>query len=458
MPKQALNKEKLQSELLTYLRRQGLSSSQSLCQTFKISQPTLSRILSTIKDKLLIIGKAQNTKYAVIRKINNVTTPVPLYEIIEEGNCRHLGVLHALEPHGFYFESQIISEAKSEFYPDLPYFLNDLRPTGFLGRLIPTQHTDLNLPNDIKLWTAEHCLAFLSNRGWNCIGNFILGEQSFQLYLQNHQSIAHGIQKKNRENIYAQFANNVLSTGDVGSSAAGEQPKFMTMLLPEIKHVLVKFSPPFNTEIGRRVADLMISEQIALRVLKKNSQQAADTEILMGENRLFLEVERFDRGNNFSRYGLISLGSLDAEFAGISGTWSKTSQELIKQKILPQSFYEKIRWLELFGNLIANTDMHLYNLSFFTKGLRIIELAPVYDMLPMLFMPRNNQILQIEFKPPLPSPEDGKIWHTAHNAACDFWNEVLMDARISVEFKRIAQQSYDKITMLKDIAHLLPKN
>jgi hypothetical protein len=288
-------------------------------------------------------------------------------------------------PQGFYFESKIISETKSSIYPDLPYFLNDLRPAGFLGRLIPRQNTDLNLPSDISFWSADNCLVFLTSRTWNTIGNYIVGEASFQLYLQNYQSIKQGINNAAREKSYLQYADDILSIGDIGSSAGGEQPKFMTMLLPNKKQVIVKFSPPIDTEIGLRVADLMICEHLALQVLKKYSQESANSKILLFENKVFLEVERFDRGDTLARRGLISLCSLDAEFTGITGTWSQTSKALIEEKIIPKSFYKNIRWREIFGNLIANADMHLYNLSFFTRGLNVIALAPVYDM------PKNKE-------------------------------------------------------------------
>lgn len=455
MTRKQLDKTKLQTEILAYLSRFGPTPAQILCHTFKISQPTLSRILSMTKDKLFVIGRAQETKYALRRKIDGVVVPIPIYEIQEDSSTRHLGVLHPLQPQGFYFESQL-ADTKSALYLDLPYFLNDLRPTGFLGRLIPTQHKDLELPLDIRLWTSEHCLKFLTTCEWNSIGNFIVGEKAFQLYLQNCQSIKNGVESKNRAKQYLQYANDILSIGDAGSSAAGEQPKFITILLPEIKHVIVKFSPPMNTEIGIRVADLLICESIASHILRKHGHAAANTEIIIYQDRVFLEINRFDRMNQFARRGLITLFSLDLEFSGTLSSWSKTSIELIKQKILPSTFYEIIRFRELFGDLIGNNDMHLANFSFFTNGLQVIEAAPVYDMSPMIFMPRANQIINKPFDPPLPFPEERKLWSFAYSAASEFWNAVLNDDRISVAFKQIAQVCKNKIDELNKIIPFLP--
>jgi hypothetical protein len=456
MPKKKiLDKEKIQSEILAFISLHGVASPQMLCQLFKISQPTLSRILSAIKSELVVIGKARETQYAIQRKITDTAMPIAIYEIREDGSSRQFGILYAIKPNGFYFEAKT-QDATSGIYNDLPYFLNDLRPTGFLGRFIPIQNEDLHLPKDISLWTAEHCLKYLSQRGWNTIGNFIMGDLSFQLYLEKSHS-KNGIETKNRENNYAVYANDVLAAGDPGSSAGGEHPKFTAILLPENQHVLVKFSAPIDTDIGKRIADILICEHIALQILKKNACDAADSDILIHDDRVFLEVKRFDRIGKFGRRGLISLGTLDAEFSGTMSTWSKTAADLVNHKIIPADLLEKIRFREIFGELIANNDMHLYNLSFFTQGNIIIDLAPVYDMGPMLFMPRNNQIVKREFVPSLPHPDNAKIWIEGLAAAQEFWNAVLEDKRISAHFKEIAMSCKNKLAELKNLTKLLPR-
>lgn len=457
MPKKKpVDKEKIQSDILAFISLHGAVSSHTLCQLFKISQSTLSRILSSIKNELVVIGKARETKYAIQRKITDTTTPITIYEILEDASSRQLGILYAIKPNGFYFEAKT-PDATSSIYNDLPYFLSDLCPTGFLGRFIPIQNEDLHLPNDISLWTAEHCLKYLSQRGWNTIGNFILGDASFQLYLEKSHALENNIGTKKRENYYSLYANDVLAAGDPGSSAGGEQPKFTTVLLPENQHVLVKFSPPTDTEIGIRIADILICEHIALQILKKNAYDAADSEIVIHDNRVFLEVKRFDRIGKFGRRGLISLGVLDAEFSGTMGTWSKTAGELVNHKIIATHLLETIRFREIFGELIANNDMHLYNLSFFTQGNIITDLAPVYDMSPMLFMPRNNQIVKREFAPSLPLPEHTKMWIAALAVAEEFWHAVLEDERISKGFKDIAMSCTIKIAELHELTKLLPK-
>jgi hypothetical protein len=456
MTRQKLNKSNLKTEILAHLRRNGVMTLESIRDKFMISQPSASRILSGLKADILVMGKARETKYAALRKIDN-SAEFPIYEILNDGNSRHLGMLYAIYPQGFYFSTKT-PDAVSSFYPDLPYFLNDLRPAGFLGRLIPLQNQDLHLPQDIHFWTAEHCLKYLSIRGWNTVGNLIIGEKAFQLYLENCQHPKYAVNRNNRKKQYPNYATEILAMGDPGSSAGGEHPKFTTILLPEHQHVLVKFSPPTNTDIGMRISDLLVCEYIALRVLKKHGQAAADADILLQDDRLFLEVKRFDRVGQFSRLGVVSLGSLDAEFTGVSGSWSGISAELVKNDIIPESLLKRIRFLELFGECIANNDMHAFNLSFITQGQRVIDLAPTYDMTCMLFMPRNYQIIPIAFKPPLPMAADKEIWENVFNAVIDFWETVLRDDRISPSFKVIAGECKDKISALKPFIVLLPKS
>jgi DNA-binding Lrp family transcriptional regulator len=454
MSSKSMDKNNLQADILTHLRRHGATTLQSLRDKFLISQPTASRILNKLKADILVMGKARETRYAALRKIDN-HAEFPIYEILHDGSSRHFGTLYPIYPQGFYFLSTS-QEATSSLYPDLPYFLNDVRPSGYLGRLIPFQNEDLQLPKDIHSWTADHCLKYLSTRGWNIIGNFIVGEKAFQLYLENCRHPQHSVDYKKRKTQYPLYANNVLSIGDAGSSAGGEQPKFTTVVLPDNQHVIVKFSPPTLTDIGTRIADLLICEYIALRVLKKHGQDAADAEIIVQDNRIFLEVKRFDRVGKFSRLGVISLGSLDAEFSATAKSWSAISAELAKNKIIPESLLAKIRFRELFGAYIANNDMHSHNLSFITLGQQVLGLSPTYDMTSMLFMPRNYQIITVEFKPPLPQVTDKNILNNVIPAVIEFWDEVINEDRISPPFKIIAAECKSKISELQRLIVLLP--
>lgn len=442
--------------LLQYLQTHGPTSAKTLCQLLAISQPTLSRLLASAKDQIISIGKGRAVVYAAYRTLGACPPSLPIFEILSKGESRVFGILHALAPTAFYLEAKC-ADATNEMYPDLPYFLNDLRPSGFLGQLIPLQHPELKFPQDIRTWSTQNILKYLSTVCSNPIGNFIVGEESFKLYLSQSQNHT-GIVSKNKKQEYTKLAADVLSLGEIGSSAGGDQPKFTAVLLPEQKHVLVKFSPPKDTRIGIRIADLLICEHLALRTLEKYGFAATKSEVVEHDNRIFLELTRFDREPSGGRHGLISLGALDEQFTGIMSGWQKTAGELAKLKIIPASCQKKIQALELFCALIGNNDMHLYNLSFFTLGNKVTGLSPVYDMSPMLFMPRHHQIIDKKFNPQPPTPDQFQVWTKAFEATLEFWEQVCVEKRISHEFNKIAQECLKEIEKMASIKKLIPKN
>jgi hypothetical protein len=72
--------------------------------------------------------------------------------------------LHAVLPDGFYVEP-LVEGFDAAFHGDLPYFLNDLRPSGFLDRHVARQHPELELPDDSRLWSGTQTLRYLGLHG-----------------------------------------------------------------------------------------------------------------------------------------------------------------------------------------------------------------------------------------------------------------------------------------------------
>jgi serine/threonine protein kinase HipA of HipAB toxin-antitoxin module len=73
-------------------------------------------------------------------------------------------------------------------------------------------------------------------------------------------------------------------------------------------------------------------------------------------------------------------------------------QRLAAESLLSLQDAERIRFLDAFGALIANTDRHFGNLTLFDDYQGKFELAPVYDMLPMLFAPQDGQLVARPFE------------------------------------------------------------
>jgi len=253
------------------------------------------------------------------------------------------------------------------------------------------------------------------------------------------------------------MASAVLEYGDPGSSAGGEQPKFSAVVGDDRTAVLVKFSPKIDAEVGRRVADLLICEAISSSVLGSAGRKVASSEILFGNDQVFLEVRRFDRAGRNGRRGLISLETLDAGYAGRGTSWVDRARALREEGIIGRDDYDEVRWRELYGHLIGNTDMHAANISFFMEWPRKVRLAPIYDMLPMLYIPRNDQIIERDFVPPLPSPGDSDIWLEVWETARRFWRAVSGDGRVSAGFRAIAGENFAKLDAQEELGRLLPK-
>ncbi len=122
------------------------------------------------------------------------------------------------------------------------------------------------------------------------------------------------------------------------------------------------------------------------------------------------------------------------------GDWTAFAAALVKARWLGEEDAKAIGHLWWFGRLIANTDMHLGNLSFRPRQGRL-HLAPAYDMLPMRYAPLpGGELPTDDFTFPLPLPQARAVWLTACRAALDFWSRMADDSRISDGFRRLGRE------------------
>ncbi len=158
---------------------------------------------------------------------------------------------------------------------------------------------------------------------------------------------------------------------------------------------------------------------------------SARSRIVQHAGRTFLELERFDRHGEWGRSRLCSLDSLQGAFLGERSTeWPLLAARLVALKLLPPQDAERVTVLWWFGRLIGNTDMHLGNLSFVPGP--TLQLAPAYDMLPMMYAPLpGGEVPPRTFQPDWPLPPQRKAWQTACAAARAFWRTASADLRIS---------------------------
>jgi hypothetical protein len=422
-------------DALALLRRRGPLSASALMSELGLSQPSLSRLLQKTPG-LLLIGQGPSRRYALQRGDESY----PLVLITDEGDALPLGELKLLEPKGSLFLPQARSKLRARVFEDVPYFIWDLRPQGYLGRLFVTQNTDLKFPERWEDWNESDLFRALKLRGDDLAGNLVIGREALQLFQSKALS---PIPPQERPNLYPKKAAETLQGTFVGSSAGGEQPKFTASIAQrgeELRHVIVKFSPPTNTPAGRRWADLLRAEHWALRLLETRGLPAARSEIIDSEDRVFLEVTRFDRIGQRGRRGFLSLGALDDEYVGARQNWSSSALRLHALKLIATQDLERILFLDAFGALIANTDRHFGNLGLYWElGSTKFSLAPVYDMLPMLYSPLQGNVVSRTFTAPVPTFEQMDVWPDARSAALEYWKTLAEDKQISIEFRQTAR-------------------
>lgn len=435
--------------LETLLSRQGLLRAADIARALGISQPTVSRLLAEAGPRVVRIGRARAAHYALAREIGREGRHWPLYRIDARGRSHRLGELYLLSGERIWFESSgprpafLHGEFANGVFPGLPWFLDDQRPQGFLGRAFGRRiAADINANPDILLWEADDILLALLRHGDDAPGDLVVGEASLQRAQQRMLDPAGDVRAIDRDTEYPQRAEAALRGENFGSSAAGEQPKFALTLAQgdRIQAVIVKFSERTETPGARRWADLLICEHLAGSVLQASGLSAAESEIFEAGNRIFLQSTRFDRTPDRGRAGFVSLHALDAAYYGHGRIdWWRFAPELERDGWIDADDARRLRLYGWFGTLIANSDMHLGNAALQLTDARPLRVLPAYDMLPMRFRPApSGEVVERPYEVVLPTPERRDDWHEAARVARVFWQRVADDARISAEFRALA--------------------
>ncbi len=194
-----------------------------------VNQSTVSRSLAALSGaEVLRFGRARSTRYALSRHIAGHGRKWPLYQIDEEGRAWVVGELVALEAGQWCllqdepWDTMRGAEFRDGLFPGLPWFLDDLRPRGFLGRCLARTHAALlGAPTDPRRWHADHVIGAMLRLGGDLPGSFVLGEamlEAVQLRaLRSPDAISVGM----RESTYPQQADAILQGPWPGSSKRG---------------------------------------------------------------------------------------------------------------------------------------------------------------------------------------------------------------------------------------------
>jgi hypothetical protein len=287
-------------------------------------------------------------------------------------------------------------------------------------------------------WNEDHYLRYLTLCGMDTVGDLILGDAALDGFLalpRRREAIA----AEDRQTAYPKLARDVLAGGLPGSSAHGEQPKFTALLRdPDgFRHVIVKFSPPVDTSVGQRWSDLLVAEHLAHETLSGAGISAAKSRIERSGNQTYLEMDRFDRVGRDGRIGVTSLYAIDSHRYGKLDNWISACTRLRNDGQIDDASLEAARTAATFGALIANTDRHFGNLAFYDNYDGKLSIAPIYDMLPMLFAPEHDQVLERVFEPPDPSSDSLNVYDFARALAESYWQRCARDSRITSGFRAL---------------------
>jgi hypothetical protein len=418
-----------------YLER-GPSTSKEIQVETGLSQSSVARQLRGMGDNVIRLQKGRSIKYTATCNAFGSNDKLPLSMVDVSGNVVLVAHLRPLSHGGFFVEPVtkipllLMGENNDGLFDDLPYFLFDLRPQGFLGRQIAQEMSSQSddFPTDPKHWNTNQIGRYLISNGDDLPGNFKFGEQALLRVRYKPIIIS--------DEDYPALADSVMSGNIPGSSAGGEQPKFTAFNGNRSSHVIVKFSPQGNNDLAKRWRDILITEYHAAKIIHKQAFPTAETRLVEMEKRLFLETQRFDRSGEYGRRPMMSLQSVDAEFTGLGSNWSQVANALYRKKIISEQDALSAEFLWHFGRLINNTDMHLGNLSLSIEK-ETFSLLPLYDMCSMGFAPKGGgEVRPFDFVPP--GPETTKIsndlFKTVKKIAHGFWESVTSDKRISSEF------------------------
>ena len=374
----------LAEQLRALLAQGGVVTAQQLQSATGKSQPSISLALAKLGPAVCKLGAARSTRYAAAQPILGLPAEQNLIWTMPDGVLQTFGSLHFLQSGSVYVRRPQGADWLSP--PNqLPWFLQTLRPQGFLGRQLTRLRPDF--PVDPDAWRTEQVLYMAINHIGDPPGALHLGDTRGRWVAEAPPAMPEQAQH------FDTLARTVSQTLPAASSAGGEQPKFTaeaTGTDGRHQHLIVKFSPPRGTPFGERWHDLLHLEHVALAVLAENGVAVANTRIVESDSRTYLVSERFDRlGMEGKRHVVAAAAVHDAFVQGPRQHWVATCEALAAKKLLASAHVSTVASTYLFGQYIGNTDMHFGNLSFFVDDVvkPTFVPTPVYDMLPMAWRP-----------------------------------------------------------------------
>ncbi|MFO7813609.1 MAG: HipA domain-containing protein [Pelovirga sp.] len=438
---------KTNRQQLLQLLADRVMTSRELVRELGISQPTLSRLINTMQNEIVVMGKGRATCYGLPNKPGQEFNRLPVYSIDAKGDVHPYGQLTPLQGGQYWWQSIACS---GEISHQLPWQIQDLLINGYCARTFALRYGDyLKLSPRVTDWTEEDMLIATSRCGEDRPGNLILGEESLARYFELVRNPPELIEPGSQTHEYPQLALKTLARETTPLQLSGEQPKFSVCLNERGAPcwMLVKFSPAADSKEARRYADLLVCEHLALEAIRLAGLNAARSRLVISGNQTFLCIKRFDRRGLFGRLPAISLRALHTRIQEPCDDWVSAATRLQKQGIIPLSEAGKLHWLALFSDMIGNANQHFGNISFLPHGKDNFLLAPAYGMRPTIYEPLAGEIPARLFTPPSLRKEAEAQLVNARQAALLFWKSAAIDERISEGFRQVCFENCELLQL-----------
>jgi len=165
----------LESDVLTSRQLQAATG---------LSQPAVSRQIRLMGDRVVKLPNGKNPKYALTRNAFGSDNKIPLFVVDAYGNNTVAAYIRPLLTRGYFVEicpggsPLLLGVDGSGVFDDIPYYLHDLRPQGFVGRQIARELAERSseFPTNPDRWNANHIGRYLLSNGEDLPGNFQFGE------------------------------------------------------------------------------------------------------------------------------------------------------------------------------------------------------------------------------------------------------------------------------------------
>ena len=150
-----------QAILQALLRQGGVLSSAELQARLGVSQPTVSRALAPLIQSGAVqkVGAARKQRYVLPRTVRGVGRSIPVVRIDAQGQPSPFARMAPLASGAVWIDED---DGLSKRFDGLPWFLDDMRPQGFMGCTFAHSHPELQLGNDPRYWSDEDVLRALS--------------------------------------------------------------------------------------------------------------------------------------------------------------------------------------------------------------------------------------------------------------------------------------------------------